>query len=504
MGGNTILLYLSYDKKCPDCIFAPHTNYVSGINLLVRHALKIKNIKFVIQSDFDISMECNGEGETVNEKCWVRWNSFLIQQDSEYLISPKSWHDPTGDPSSHITCVEPAVVAVRWDKIHRIFPLPEYNIEKSWWLNIHARWAVAEKCFPNEHFSVSSFRIHNMEHTKYPKGNDANHVKEIFKNDYFGLNIDQTYQHRGHRCVVSGKHKQQCDNLLMARFDAWAKETGSYEKNFAQEAVKTILTQNKNTKYNIHGLKSNYTVYKQAFEESNGFFTDIRESDWKLMKERQRNSKNCFEDDCNKYKAISPRKWYQLNFEPTFTCQHERRIGGLGDGAKWVCDPHRIKKDCLVYSVGSFNNFDFEESVFQDISEKCEIHTFDPTVGDSPSNRPEYVHFHSWGLAKDTNSATKMKSLKDIILKLGHEKRHIDILKIDCEGCEWDTYQALIDVQNVRQIQMEMHGTTNAYELLSAMRVNNFVVFHKEPNTYGCSGDCIEYAWIKLNKNFFL
>jgi hypothetical protein len=32
----------------------------------------------------------------------------------------------------------------------------------------------------------------------------------------------------------------------------------------------------------------------------------------------------------------SPRAWWGNNYEPNFGCQFEKRIGGNGDGPKWV------------------------------------------------------------------------------------------------------------------------------------------------------------------------
>ena len=90
----------------------------------------------------------------------------------------------------------------------------------------------------------------------------------------------------------------------------------------------------------------------------------------------------------------------QENWEPNFSCTYERRLGSPGDGGKWVCDPHKLrtKKDCLIYSFGSENKFDFEEAVLQQIGRNCEVHTFDHTVGPNPSNKPSGVNFHPWGL----------------------------------------------------------------------------------------------------------
>ncbi len=33
-----------------------------------------------------------------------------------------------------------------------------------------------------------------------------------------------------------------------------------------------------------------------------------------------------------------------LNYNPIFSCPHVQRVGGVGDGAKWTCDPHRLRQ----------------------------------------------------------------------------------------------------------------------------------------------------------------
>ena len=245
---------------------------------------------------------------------------------------------------------------------------------------------------------------------------------------------------------------------------------------------------------------------KLSYKESGGFFTDIKESDWLRLKQRHQTAKYCFNKGCPDQK---PHVWYQNNFQPTFTCQHERRIGGLGDGPKWVCDPHRILKDkCLVYSIGSNNDFSFEESVLREVSQECEIHTFDPTVGTNPSNKPPSVHFHPWGIGSKTErnkNGWEMKTVQDIVKLLGHTNRVIDIFKIDCEGCEWESYDTWLDGPNIRQIQVKLHGIKKAKELIWTLQKGNFVVFHIEADTgHKCNGDCYTYSFLKLDKDFFV
>lgn len=189
----------------------------------------------------------------------------------------------------------------------------------------------------------------------------------------------------------------------------------------------------------------------------------------------------------------------------------------MGDGPKWVCDPHRIAQktsNCLVYSIGSFGHFGFEESVLSDIHPECEIHTFDPELqGESFAEKaPKMVHYHAWGLGSgdNTDSTHKYMTLNDTVTLLGHAGRTIDIFKIDCEGCEFSTFDGWFDADiNLKQILVEVHGTpSNVNDLFRRLQHEGYVTFHKEPNIknsnlISSTFMCVEYAFLKLNQDFF-
>lgn len=260
--------------------------------------------------------------------------------------------------------------------------------------------------------------------------------------------------------------------------------------------------------------------FSKAKRESFGFFTDIRTKDWDLMAERVRQRKN-HNDEKNGFRSKVvyldiPNAWYQNNFEPDFTCKHERRVGGMGYGPKWVCDPHRLvaeKNDrkCLVYSVGNNGNMQFEYGLRQMIGVgACEIHVFDNSHHFQEYRKmpglEKNIFFHPWGLegSEKISDSRQFMTMQETIEALGHEGRVIDIFKIDCEKCEWDTYKDWFKSGvTMNQILVEVHGTPpQVNDFFETMQQHNYVTFHKEPITM-FGGKYIGYSFLKLAPSFF-
>jgi len=207
-------------------------------------------------------------------------------------------------------------------------------------------------------------------------------------------------------------------------------------------------------------------------------------------------------------------------FEPEAVCFTEERFGSrerykaFHDGPKFVCGVGILaarsnsSTGCLVYSIGSNNQIDFEIAVNSFLG--CETHTFDPTLG-SPFIGGEFATFHDWGLGKDGDEMSARgkkwtaKSLERVMQDLGHENRTIDILKIDCQGCEWSVFPPFFDLiasgkVRVDQVQVELHlppsssVLANFFHDLDRAKLR---VFHKERNHWGCDGyRCLEYSFI--------
>lgn len=203
-------------------------------------------------------------------------------------------------------------------------------------------------------------------------------------------------------------------------------------------------------------------------------------------------------------------------YEKAWDCHIEQRVGRLfGDGGKFVCGPDEYfrSRPCLVYSVGSAGDFSFETDVIRKFG--CEVHTFDPTgYAEVWGKQAEEqgIHFHPWGLGGADTPESEAKpvgpnsylSFERIASELGHINRRIDLLKIDCEGCEYEAFaqiwaHAASGKFSIGQVLVELHrpefSKLTAY--FNGASDAGFHVFHKERNHWGCSGwQCVEFSFI--------
>ncbi len=125
--------------------------------------------------------------------------------------------------------------------------------------------------------------------------------------------------------------------------------------------------------------------YSLAYYQSYGFFDDISTDKWQRLRSIAKSGmisapRTSFDphydgndDDEFFWNAMPSNIFFGNNYDPNFSCRSEVRVGGLGDGPKFVCDPFRIpyaatlnwkflgsSKDarsysnekCLVYSIG--------------------------------------------------------------------------------------------------------------------------------------------------------
>ena len=211
-------------------------------------------------------------------------------------------------------------------------------------------------------------------------------------------------------------------------------------------------------------------------------------------------------------KSIKPKIAYDL-FEPDYDCNTKTRVGAryFGDGPKFMCDVEVIppQKKCLVYSVGSNGDFSFETAIFKRF--ECEIHTFDPTdTTGTWKDKAKSAHavFHDLGLGEKKEFVKIMRThaqkkkpkcaldtFRNIVRSLGHDERMIDVLKIDCEGCEWNVFPDIWKdlekgVYRIGQILVEVHGTDlkRAIEFFEGARKAGSMIFIKERNHWGYNG----------------
>lgn len=195
-----------------------------------------------------------------------------------------------------------------------------------------------------------------------------------------------------------------------------------------------------------------------------------------------------------------PRIWW--SYEPVWDCPAyapRMRVGGYGDGYKYMCSPAALPDDnCVVYSFGSAGKFDFEEHVLE-MKPSCEVHTFDPTS--TPANiKNAKIQFHRYGLSSSNavRNIGPVKTLATIMRDLGHTC--VDVLKVDVEHSEWPAVAEWASSRPCfRQLLVEVHGPTREKmtAFMGVLESLDMRMISRDANILCAS--CMEYSFVRYS-----
>jgi FkbM family methyltransferase len=218
------------------------------------------------------------------------------------------------------------------------------------------------------------------------------------------------------------------------------------------------------------------------------------------------------------------KKFLQL-FEPSLPVVSELKIEVdiLGEsGAQWAFAPSGLNSQSVVYSFGVGEDISWDTGMIEKYG--VAVEAFDPTPKSiawlGAQQIPAQFHFHSYGLAARDNPRElfyfpinpcnvsfstfrknaepielPVKRLVTIVQELGHT--HIDILKIDIEGGEYEVLDDIVKSNlAVGQILVEFHhrwrgGVRNTQTAIHALQKAGYKIFYISPTKE-------EFSFIRL------
>uniref|UniRef100_A0A1I7TPT5 Methyltranfer_dom domain-containing protein n=1 Tax=Caenorhabditis tropicalis TaxID=1561998 RepID=A0A1I7TPT5_9PELO len=195
---------------------------------------------------------------------------------------------------------------------------------------------------------------------------------------------------------------------------------------------------------------------------------------------------------------FKPQEYYLLYgaLAPEVFCPEKVRVGTVGDGGKWVCNPWKVPKNTVLFSLGLNNYIGFEEE-WQKMTENGNVlYGFD-AAEQNPITRATYAKIRGTSKKALISVATDTSKSKYTIEDLAKEFNvtTIEILKIDIEGAELTCLIPFLEKYPVCQIYLELHGGAPEHaKLLREIAHLGYRLFSYEVN--GFELKACEYSFI--------